>query len=142
VTTDDLGENHPIFDANSYLRLEKPRNYETLLEAIQNLGPVTDNHDRPVAGKEQVTLGDVSGDILGRVFDVFFRANFESKGGLGVYLTPNPVKQAMLSTAFHDILQDPEVAAQLATRDENQIPVFRFCDPTCGSYWFRCLKPS
>lgn len=136
VTTDDQGTNHPIFDANTHLRLEKTRNYETLLEAMQNLGPVTDNHDRPLAGKDQGTLKDVSGDVLGRVFDVFLRANFESKGGLGVYLTPNPVKQAMLSMAFHDIVQDAETVGQLTTRDENNRPVFRFCDPTCGSYGF------
>ena len=51
----------------------------------------------------------------GRVFDVFLRANFESKGGLGVYLTPNPVKQAMLEMAFHDIKNEsPE---ELTARD-------------------------
>lgn len=61
-------------------------------ESIQNLGPVTTNDGKVIEGKEQGNLGDVSGDLLGRVFDVFLRANFESKGGLGIYLTPqNPV---------------------------------------------------
>ena len=75
-------------------------------------------------------MGDVSGDLLGRVFDVFLRANFESKGGLGVYLTPNPVKQAMLEIAMHDIDDDDEMRSRLANGD------FRFCDPTCGSFGF------
>ncbi|WP_257292299.1 class I SAM-dependent DNA methyltransferase, partial [Endozoicomonas sp. ONNA1] len=108
--------------------------YETLLKAIQDLGPVTDNRNTPVPGKEHGTLADMSGDLLGRVFDVFLRANFESKGGLGVYLTPNPVKQAMLEMAFHDIKeQSPE---ELTARDADGNPVFTFGDPTCGSYGF------
>ncbi len=129
VTTDD-GQESPIFPANSSLRLEQPKNYETLLEAMQNLGPVTDNHGRVITGKETGTLADVAGDLLGRVFDVFLRANFESKGGLGVYLTPNPVKQAMLEIAIHDIQQGNEVMERLTSG------AFRFCDPTCGSFGF------
>lgn len=127
VITDD-GSRNPIFDKNTHLRLIQPRNYETVLDAIQNLGPVTDNQGRTI--KEQGTLADVSGDLLGRVFDVFLRANFESKGGLGVYLTPNPVKQAMLEIAFHDIQQDNPTMERLTAG------LFRFCDPTCGSYGF------
>jgi type I restriction enzyme M protein len=142
VTTDDKGENHPIFGAETHLRLVQPRNYETLLESIQDLGPVTDNSDNLIAGREKGTLADVSGDMLGRVFDVFLRGNFESKGGLGVYLTPNPVKQAMLSMAFHDILKDTESVAQLTTRGTDGRPVFRFCDPTCGSYGFGSVAKS
>ena len=142
VITDDLGLNHPIFDNETHLRLSQPRNYETLLEAIQELGPVMDNNGKPVSGKEKGTLGDVSGDVLGRVFDVFLRANFESKGGLGVYLTPNPVKQSMLSMAFHDILQDMESVSVLSTRDAEGKPLFRFCDPTCGSYGFGSVAKS
>jgi type I restriction enzyme M protein len=140
VTTDDKGEDHPIFDPDTHLRLAQPANYETLLRAIQDLGPVEDNKGRVI--KERGNLGDVSGDILGRVFDVFLRANFESKGGLGVYLTPNPVKQAMLSMVFHDILQDTETVSRLTTRDEHGRPVFRFCDPTCGSYGFGSVAKS
>ncbi len=127
VVTDD-GTSNAIFDKNSHLRLSQPKNYETLLEAMQNLGPVTDNQGRKV--KEHGTLADVSGDLLGRVFDVFLRANFESKGGLGVYLTPNPVKQAMLEIAMHDIQQDQKIMERLTAGD------FKFCDPACGSYGF------
>ena len=95
---------------------------------MQDLGPVTDNQGKQIAGKEKGTLADVAGDLLGRVFDVFLRANFESKGGLGVYLTPNPVKQAMLEIAMHDIQQDTETMERLTAG------TFRFCDPTCGSF--------
>ncbi len=127
VTADDGSEN-PIFERNTHLRLARWENYATLLEAIQDLGPVTDNQGRE--RKPAGTLADVSADVLGRVFDVFLRANFESKGGLGVYLTPNPVKQAMLDIAFHDIAGDS------ATIEELSAGNFRFCDPACGTYGF------
>jgi type I restriction enzyme M protein len=132
VVTDDAGASHPIFDRNEHLRLEQPRNYETLLDLIQNLGPVEDNSGRQL--KPKGTLADIAGDVLGRAFDVFLRANFDSKGGLGIYLTPAPVKQAMLEIAFHDILEEtPEL---LSARHADGTPVFRFCDPVCGSYGF------
>ncbi|KPA52952.1 restriction endonuclease subunit M [Photobacterium leiognathi subsp. mandapamensis] len=127
VTADD-GTPNGIFDEDEYLKLSVPENYVDLLEAIQNLGPVKSNDGKTV--KEQGTLGDVSGDLLGRVFDVFLRANFESKGGLGVYLTPNPVKQAMIEIAMHDIANDDAIMAKLSNGD------FKFCDPTCGSFGF------
>ncbi|RLA54499.1 MAG: SAM-dependent methyltransferase [Gammaproteobacteria bacterium] len=127
VVTDD-GKSNAIFDEKTHLRLQQPENYRTLLEAIQNLGPITNNEGKVI--KDQGTLGDVAGDMLGRVFDVFLRANFESKGGLGVYLTPNPVKQAMLEIAFHDIQQDQKTVEELVAG------MFRFADPTCGSFGF------
>lgn len=129
VVSDD-GASNPIFPPDSHLRLSRHENFFTLLEAIQDLGPVTDNQGRPLADKPQGTLADVAGDLLGRVFDVFLRANFESKGGLGVYLTPNPVKQAMLKIAMHDIANDANAMERLTARQ------FRFCDPTCGSFGF------
>ena len=134
IVTDDAGEKHPIFDKNTHLRLEQPGNYEAVLSLIQDLGPVTDNRGQVV--KKQGTLADVSADVLGRAFDVFLRANFESKGGLGIYLTPAPVKQAMLSLAFHDIRESTEDAASLVAPDGKGRPAFRFCDPACGSGGF------
>ncbi len=130
VVVSDDGSRNAIFPEDAHLRLAKPENYRTLLEAMQDLGPVTDNQGRVIAGKEIGTLADVAGDLLGRVFDVFLRANFESKGGLGVYLTPNPVKQAMLEIAMYDIQQDNAAMEQLTSG------AFRFCDPTCGSFGF------
>jgi type I restriction enzyme M protein len=132
VVTDDAGQSHAIFDRNEHLRLEQPRNYETILDLIQNLGPVEDNSGKQL--KPKGTLADIAGDVLGRAFDVFLRANFDSKGGLGIYLTPAPVKQAMLEIAFHDILEEtPEL---LSARNADGTPVFRYCDPACGSYGF------
>ncbi|MBM4287441.1 MAG: SAM-dependent methyltransferase [Deltaproteobacteria bacterium] len=132
VVTDDVGESHPIFDKNQHLELSQPGNYRSLLDLIQNLGPVTDNQNQTV--KPAGTLADIAADVLGRVFDVFLRANFESKGGLGIYLTPAPVKQAMLAIAFHDILEEsPEI---LTAREADGTPTFRFADPACGSYGF------
>ena len=132
VTTDDAGEHHPIFDKKQHLQLSKPGNYQTLLELIQDLGPVRNNNDAIV--KQEGTMADIAADVLGRVFDVFLRANFESKGGLGVYLTPAPVKQAMLGIAFHDIMEEtPEI---LTARNADGTPMFRFCDPACGTYGF------
>lgn len=129
VVSDD-GQSNPIFPPDSHLRLSRHENFSTLLEAMQDLGPVTDNQGRPLAGKPEGTLADVAGDLLGRVFDVFLRANFESKGGLGVYLTPNPVKQAMLKIAMHDMADDTNAMERLTAGQ------FRFCDPTCGSFGF------
>ncbi len=132
VVTDDAGESHPIFDKNQHLRLEQVQNYETILELMQNLGPVKDNSGKQVKARGQ--LSDIAGDVLGQAFDVFLRANFDSKGGLGIYLTPGPVKLGMLEIAFHDILQEtPEL---LTARDSKGKPVFRYCDPACGSYGF------
>ncbi|WP_372880857.1 class I SAM-dependent DNA methyltransferase [Psychromonas sp.] len=142
VVIDDADEKHPIFDEETHLRLAKPGNYLALMQLIQDLPGIYLNaeYNKPaseraiIAGKEHPNLGAVAADVLGRVFDVFLRGNFESKGGMGVYLTPAPVKQCMLQMAMHDILQEsPEL---LNTKGSDNKPVFRFCDPTCGSYGF------
>ena len=64
--------------------------------------------------------------------DVFLRANFESKGGLGIYLTPAPVKQAMLSIAFHDIKASAEDAAKVKAAS----------DPTAATLPSRLPRPA
>lgn len=130
VVTLDSGYHEAIFDAQTHLRLSRWENLVTILELIQDLGPVTDNNNNVVS--QNGTLKDIDADVLGRVFDVFLRANFESKGGLGVYLTPAPVKHAAVEIAVHDMLQEPE----LFSRDADGEPAFRFCDPACGSYGF------
>jgi type I restriction enzyme M protein len=132
MVKDDAGKEHPIFDEQTHLRLTEPRNYETLLDLIQNLGSVTDNQGKML--KDKGTLADISADVLGRAFDVFLRANFDSKGGLGVYLTPAPVKHAMLAMAFHDIKE--QGAGILTARNADDTPAFRICDPACGSAGF------
>lgn len=128
ITLED-GTKEPIFvGKNKDLYLSNWKNYVTLLRVFQDLGQVTNNQGQVVKGVG--SLKDMPADLLGRVFDVFLRAKFESKGGLGQYLTPNPVKQAMLEIAMHDIANDNEVMERLMS---NQ---FRYCDPTCGSYGF------
>src|ERR1700730_6164722 len=138
VVTDDAGEKHPIFDRNVHIRLAQPGNFEAVLSLIQDLGPVTDYREQVV--RKQGTLADIAADVLGRAFDVFLRANFESKGGLGIYLTPAPVKQAMLAMAFHDIKEND--AASLVARDGKGRPAFQFCDPACGSGGFTSVALS
>jgi type I restriction enzyme M protein len=142
IVTDDEGATHPIFDNETHLRLAKPGNYLALMTLIQDLPGMYLNQENPkpkseraiIIGKEKPNLGDVSADVLGRVFDVFLRGNFETKGGLGVYLTPGPVKQCMLQMAMHDIAaNNPRL---LGSKGIDGNPEFRFCDPTCGSYGF------
>src|SRR5205085_12333672 len=105
-------------------------------DLIQDLPPVTDDQGRVV--KARGDLADVAADVLGRAFDVFLRANFDSKGGLGIYLTPAPVKQAMLALALHDIRT--ETPGLLTARNADGTPVFRFCDPACGTYGFGVVR--
>ncbi|MDD5267585.1 MAG: N-6 DNA methylase [Methylococcales bacterium] len=128
ITLED-GTHEAIFvGKNKDLYLSNPKNFVTLLRIFQDLGPVKDNRSQIV--KQAGSLADMPADLLGRVFDVFLRTNFESKGGLGQYLTPNPVKQAMLEIAMHDIANDNPIMERITS---NQ---FRYCDPTCGSYGF------
>lgn len=128
ITLEDGTQEAIFLGKNKDLYLSNPKNYEALLRVFQELGPVKNNQGQVV--KEAGSLADMPGDLLGRVFDVFLRAKFESKGGLGQYLTPNPVKQAMLEIAMHDIANDNGTMERLTS---NQ---FRYCDPTCGSYGF------
>ena len=135
TVTDDTGARYPIFGAQTHLMLNKPENYITVLDLLQNLGAVKSNENKTI--KTNGTLSDISADVLGRVFDVFLRANFDSKGGLGVYLTPAPVKIAMLKMAFHDIkTENPEI---LTAKNADGTPAFRYCDPACGSYGFGAI---
>jgi type I restriction enzyme M protein len=128
ITLEDGNQEAIFLGKNKDIYLSNPKNYETLLRVFQDLGPVTNNQGQVV--EAEGSLKHMPGDLLGRVFDVFLRAKFESKGGLGQYLTPNPVKQAMLEIAMHDIANDNGVMERLTS---NQ---FRYCDPTCGSYGF------
>ncbi len=81
---------------------------------------------------EETNLED---DILGRAFDVMLRAKFESKGGMGIYLTPQQVRDAMVQMAFYDITK--EDAGKLTRRNpKTGKPSFHVCDPCCGSAGF------
>lgn len=135
-STDDKGENHPIFPPNVHLDLSKPRNFLSLIRLLQELPPLQDNKGQPLEenGKPvKGTLSHVSGDILGRAFDVFLRHRFQ-KEGVGIYLTPAPVKRAMVDMALHDI--EVNDFASLTSKDADGKPSFRVCDPTGGSGGF------
>jgi len=128
VVSED-GTSNSIFQPETHLKLSRYQNFFLLMEGMQDLGPVTDNQGRPLVDKPQGTLADVAGDLLGRAFDVFLRGKYQ-KEGMGIYLTPNPVKQAMLKIAMCDFENDSEAMERLTAGQ------FRFCDPTCGSFGF------
>jgi type I restriction enzyme M protein len=135
VTTTDGGERIPIFTPDVHLKLSVPRNYATLIRLLQELGELHDNQGRPLPRTKprQGTLADVAGDVLGRAFDVFLRHKFQ-KEGVGIYLTPAPVKRAMVDMVLHDI--ETEDYGRLAERDAQGRPTFRVCDPASGSGGF------
>jgi type I restriction enzyme M protein len=113
VSLDDAGHAQPPFDVSTHLLLSQPRNLRTLLEALPADGD-------PV--------------LLGRVFERFLHLCFDGRSEGGVYLTPAPVREAMLALAFHDLLA--EEPGLLTARDLAGRPLFRFGDPACGSYGF------
>lgn len=142
VTTGDDGERFPIFPPDVHLKLSVPRNYATLIRLMQDLGPLRNNRGEPcdregrkVSDAKAVpgTLADVAGDVLGRAFDVFLRHKFQ-KEGVGIYLTPAPVKRAMVELVLHDIATHDY--SNLVARTPRGIPTFKMCDPTCGSGGF------
>jgi type I restriction enzyme M protein len=131
ITTSDDGEEIPIFPDDVHLKLSVPQNYATLIGLLQDLPPLTDNNGRSLGRKG--TLADVAGDVLGRAFDVFLRHKFE-KEGVGIYLTPKPVKQAMVEMVLHDI--ETYDYGILTERDAEGHPAFRAGDPAGGSLGF------
>jgi len=79
------------------------------------------------------TMLDISGDALGRAFDVFLRGNFESKGGFAIYLTPDPVKEGIMEIAYHDIKKE---TPEILTAEKDGKLDFRVGDICCGSGGF------
>ena len=130
VSTIDTGEKVQIFGNEEYIKLEKPNTFIQVLKALQDLGPIN------IDGIERTaTLKDLSGDVLGRVFDVLLRGKFENKGGMGIYLTPRQVTEAAAELVIHDLTK--EGAARLINRDPaTGLPTFRIGDPCCGSGGF------
>jgi type I restriction enzyme M protein len=100
-----------------------------VLKALQDLGQIKiDGVPRPA------NLMDLTGDVLGRVFDVLLRGKFENKGGMGIYLTPRQVTEAGAEMVLHDLTKDG--AAKLIERDSEGIPTLRIGDLCCGSAGF------
>lgn len=130
IAVNDEGERIPIFSKDDYLKLQNPNIYETVMKALQDLGEVEDNGvTRPA------TLLDLTGDVLGRVFDVLLRGKYENKGGMGIYLTPRQVTEAAVEMVIHDLTHHG--AARIIGKDpKTGIPTLRVLDPACGSAGF------
>jgi type I restriction enzyme M protein len=120
---DDSGRDFQIFDAQDFIKFNQPETFAMVVEMLNHHGLT-----RP----EETGLED---DILGRAFDVILRAKFESKGGMGIYLTPQQVRDAMVQMAFHDILKEDPGAITRSDAKTRSI-TFRVCDPACGSGGF------
>jgi len=124
----DDGTEAPIFDPDSYLKLGKAEIYYKVLKALQDLGDISTN-----GTTRQATLNDLSGDVLGRVFDVLIRGKFENKGGMGIYLTPRQVTEAAVDIVMHDLKKSPGKITKL---DIHNRPEFKVLDGCCGSGGF------
>ncbi|MFW6028746.1 MAG: HsdM family class I SAM-dependent methyltransferase [Halanaerobiales bacterium] len=119
---------YPIFDKDEYIKLENPELYQKVLDTLQNLGEFETEDGTRKTG----TLRDVLGDVLGRVFDVMLRGKFENKGGMGIYLTPRQVTEAMVDIAFHDL----QYSGKIHEKDAYGNPTLKVGDPACGSAGF------
>jgi len=120
---DDRGHSFRIFDQADFIKFNRPETYAYIAEVLSN---------HRLRSPEETGLED---DILGRAFDVMLRAKFESKGGMGIYLTPQQVRDTMVQMAFHDIIK--ENPGEITRRDsQTNKMLFRACDPACGSAGF------
>ncbi len=124
----DDGTAAPIFDPDAYLKLGKHEIYYKVLKALQDLGDISTN-----GTVRKATLNDLSGDVLGRVFDVLIRGKFENKGGMGIYLTPRQVTEAAVDMVMHDLKKTPGKIIKL---NKNGVPEFKVLDGCCGSGGF------
>ena len=120
---DDRGHSFEIFDQDDFIKFRRPETYAAIARFL--------NRHRLTQPEES----GIEDDMVGRAFDVMLRGKFEGKGGMGVYLTPQQVRNAMVQMVFHDLLsEDPG----LLTRVDPQTgrPELRVCDPCCGSAGF------
>ena len=120
---DDKGRDFQIFDSRDFIKFNQPETYARIAEMLNR---------HQLTSPEETGLED---DILGRAFDVMLRAKFESKGGMGIYLTPQQVRDAMVQMAFHDILQEDAGAITRRNTATGDL-TFRVGDPCCGSGGF------
>ncbi|AUB82274.1 HsdM family class I SAM-dependent methyltransferase [Candidatus Thiodictyon syntrophicum] len=120
---DDRGNTFEIFDRDDYIKFRRPETYAAIAGFLN---------------RHELTRPDASGiedDMVGRAFDVMLRGRFEGKGGMGVYLTPQQVRDAMVHMVFHDLLtEDPGLLTRVDPKTGR--PELRICDPCCGSAGF------
>lgn len=125
----DDGTTAPIFGSDEYIKLENPTIYKEVFKTLQDLGNLPEN-----LGGAKATLADLSGDVLGRIFDVLLRGKYENKGGMGIYLTPRQVTEAATEIVMHDLTKGG--AERIIEVDEHGIPKLRVLDGCCGSAGF------
>jgi len=130
ISVNDDGEKFKIFSPDEHIKLQNPDIYEMVMQALQDLGKIE------VGGVERdATLLDLTGDVLGRVFDVLLRGKFENKGGMGIYLTPRQITEAAVEMVIHD-LTEKGAAKIIETDPKTGIPTLRILDTCCGSAGF------
>ncbi len=120
---DDRGNSFEIFDRDDYIKFRRPETYAAIARFLT---------------RHRLSQPETSGiedDMVGRAFDVMLRGKFEGKGGMGVYLTPQQVRDAMVQMVFHDLLtEDPGLLTRVNPKTGR--PEIRICDPCCGSAGF------
>ncbi len=120
---DDRGNSFEIFDPEEFIRFRRPETYAAIARFL-NRHDLTQPED-----------SGIEDDMVGRAFDVMLRGKFEGKGGMGVYLTPQQVRDAMVQMVFHDLLcEDPGLLTRIDPKTGQ--PELRVCDPCCGSAGF------
>jgi len=130
ISVNDDGEKFRIFSPDEHIKLQNPDIYEMVMKALQDLGKIE------VDGVERdATLLDLTGDVLGRVFDVLLRGKFENKGGMGIYLTPRQITEAAVEMVIHD-LTEKGAAKIIETDPKTGLPTLRILDTCCGSAGF------
>jgi type I restriction enzyme M protein len=132
VAINDQGEKIKIFSPDEYIKLQNPDIYESIMKALQDLGSISINGE---VYKERATLADLSGDVLGIVFDVVLRKKYKNDEGMATYLTPRQVTEAAVEMVIHDLIE--EGTSRIIGRDpETGVPTLRILDPCCGSGGF------
>lgn len=127
----DDGTQAPIFGPDEYIKLENPNIYISVLKALQDFGDLPES-----LGGGKAKLTDLSGDVLGRVFDVLLRGKYENKGGMGIYLTPRQVTEAAIEMVIHDLTMDTNRTGKIFELDGKGNPKFKVLDACCGSGGF------
>ncbi len=138
------GDSQTIFAYQEPLRLDHP---DVLAKAIA------------IVSKRQLSVSDAQvlddsrkqweafshQDMLGSAFDVFLRGRYDSAGGLGTYLTPTPVVNAMVEMGFSHISDQQlwarrgdsgEVTRWQPASGEEDLPAFLIGDICCGTARF------
>jgi type I restriction enzyme M protein len=132
VAENDDGEKIKIFSPDDYIKLKNPDIYESIMEALQDLGSILINGE---VYKERATLADLSGDVLGRVFDVVLRRKYKNDEGMATYLTPRQVTEAAVEMVIHDLIEEG-TSKIIGRHPETGVPTLRILDPCCGSGGF------